>query len=83
MRVIFRMLHPKIHELCTTFFKTYFPGFEEINAFSALRLDRNMSFQHRRALLKTVAMLEKCDHEELWHLGYYIVIGFRLVWFLG
>ena len=62
----------EINTLICTFFETHFPHYEEINAFSALCLEKVASWDERRSLLRTVAQLEKMNVDALWPLGFYI-----------
>ncbi|CAE7692666.1 unnamed protein product [Symbiodinium sp. CCMP2592] len=41
----------QIHELFSAFVNTNFPGYEQMNAFAALRLDRTLSWKQRQTLM--------------------------------
>ena len=66
-----RPITTEIHELFQAFFATHFPNFEEVNAFTALRLDAVLSWPQRRVMLGTIALTENMSADELWCHGRY------------
>ena len=61
-----RTVSHEICELFEVFFATNFPEYEEVNAYSALRLDGGLTWPQRRTMLNTIAMMENISSDDLW-----------------
>ena len=58
-----------IADLHSAFFAAQFPGFEQMNAYSAFDLEKTLTWEQRRELMNIVASQEKVPQEDLWTLN--------------
>lgn len=58
-----------IADVHSAFFAAHFPGFEQMNAYSAFDLETTLTWEQRRELMNIVASQEKVPPEDLWTLS--------------